>query len=105
MVSAADRHDRSRFYGPKPLLSYIHEAEWTPLQTHCFSETLVALGLEPRTSATVVRKSDHWTTEAAQELSFHAEKKKHFLLDGTLHQSSQFLCMYLNCLPFRDYFH
>jgi hypothetical protein len=24
-----------------------HEAEWTPFQTHCFSENLVAPGMEP----------------------------------------------------------
>jgi hypothetical protein len=24
-----------------------HEAEWTPFQTHYFSENLVALGIEP----------------------------------------------------------
>jgi hypothetical protein len=32
-------------------------AEWTPLLTHCYSENLVALGIEPGTSATVARKS------------------------------------------------
>jgi hypothetical protein len=31
----------------KYLFSCTHEAEWTPLQTHCFSENLVAPGIEP----------------------------------------------------------
>jgi hypothetical protein len=31
----------------KQLLSCTHEAEWTPFQTHYFSENLVALGIEP----------------------------------------------------------
>jgi hypothetical protein len=29
----------------KQLLSYPHEAEWTPFQTHYFSENLVAPGI------------------------------------------------------------
>jgi hypothetical protein len=29
------------------LLSRTHEAEWTPFQTHYFSENLVAAGIEP----------------------------------------------------------
>jgi hypothetical protein len=31
----------------KELLNYPHEAEWTPFQTHYFSENLVAPGIEP----------------------------------------------------------
>jgi hypothetical protein len=31
----------------KELLSCTHEAEWTPFQTHYFSENLVVAGLEP----------------------------------------------------------
>jgi hypothetical protein len=31
----------------KQLLNYPHEAEWTPFQTHYFSEYLVAPGIEP----------------------------------------------------------
>jgi hypothetical protein len=31
----------------KQLLNYLHEAEWTPFQTHYFSENLVAPGIEP----------------------------------------------------------
>jgi hypothetical protein len=44
----------SRISRPKPLHffskqlhSCTHEAEWTPFQTHCFSENLVALEIEP----------------------------------------------------------
>jgi hypothetical protein len=32
------------------LLIYAHEAKWTPFQTHCYSENLAALGIEPETS-------------------------------------------------------
>jgi hypothetical protein len=35
-----------------------HEAEWTPFQTHYFSENLVAQGIEPRSSGSVARNSD-----------------------------------------------
>jgi hypothetical protein len=31
----------------KELLSCTHEAEWTLIQTHYFSENLVVLGIEP----------------------------------------------------------
>jgi hypothetical protein len=42
---------RSRYFSIKELLSCIHEAEWTPFQTHyCFlfffSENLVVPGIE-----------------------------------------------------------
>jgi hypothetical protein len=40
--------DRSRYYFSfKQLLSCGHQAEWTPFQTHYFSENLVVLGIEP----------------------------------------------------------
>jgi hypothetical protein len=35
------------------------EAEWTPLQTHYFSETLIAWGIEPGTSGSIANDSDH----------------------------------------------
>jgi hypothetical protein len=35
------------------------KAEWTPFQTHYFSENLVAPRIEPGTSGSVVRNSDH----------------------------------------------
>jgi hypothetical protein len=53
------------FLDPKPLLlnlsssSVILEAEWTPFQTHYFSENLVAPGIESRISGSVARNSDH----------------------------------------------
>jgi hypothetical protein len=39
-------------------------AEWTPFQTHCYSENLVAPGIEPGTSGLAARNSDYYTTEA-----------------------------------------
>jgi hypothetical protein len=39
--------DRSRYFSIKYLLSCTHEAEWTPFQTHYFSENLVTLGIKP----------------------------------------------------------
>jgi hypothetical protein len=36
-----------------------HEAEWTPFQTHYYSENLVALGIEPWISGSVARICDH----------------------------------------------
>jgi hypothetical protein len=39
--------DRSRYFSIKQLLNCTHEAEWTPFQTHYFSENLVAPGIEP----------------------------------------------------------
>jgi hypothetical protein len=38
--------DRSRYFSIKQLLSCTHEAEWTPFQTHYFSENVVAPGIE-----------------------------------------------------------
>jgi hypothetical protein len=38
---------RSRYLIGKELLSCTHEAEWTPFQTHYFSENLVVPGIEP----------------------------------------------------------
>jgi hypothetical protein len=59
----------SRFSWPEPLLfvpssssvvlTSTHEAEWTPFQTHCLSENLEVPGIEPRTSGSVARNSDH----------------------------------------------
>jgi hypothetical protein len=54
VVSVTDHYGRilgfihcSRFVSSKQLLSCTHEAEWTPFQTHYFSENLVVLGIEP----------------------------------------------------------
>jgi hypothetical protein len=41
------------------LLNYPHEAEWTPFQTHYFSENLVTPGIENGTSGHVPRNSEH----------------------------------------------
>jgi hypothetical protein len=43
----------------KQLLNYPHEAEWTPFQTHYFSENLVALGMEPGASGPLARNCNH----------------------------------------------
>jgi hypothetical protein len=51
--------DRSRYFSFKQLLSCPHEAEWTPFQTPCFSENLEALEIEPGTSESVAKNSDH----------------------------------------------
>jgi hypothetical protein len=72
MVSAVDppRSLISVFYtGAATFLSssslfILTRAEWTPFQTHCYAENLVAPRIEPRTSGLAVRNSDHWTTEA-----------------------------------------
>jgi hypothetical protein len=54
------------FLDPEPLLFYsssssviFNEAEWTTFQTHYFSENLLAPEIEPETSGSVVRNSDH----------------------------------------------
>jgi hypothetical protein len=66
VVSATDPHDRvlgfsdrSHYCFFQVALQLYSEAEWTPFQTHYFSENLVALGIEPETSGSVVRNSDH----------------------------------------------
>jgi hypothetical protein len=43
---------------------FLTRAEWTPFQTHCYSENLTAPGIEPRTSGLAARNSDHKATEA-----------------------------------------
>jgi hypothetical protein len=72
VVSAADplRPLISVFYtGAAIFLSssssfILTRAEWTPFQNHCYSENLVALGIEHGTSGSVARNSDQETTEA-----------------------------------------
>jgi hypothetical protein len=46
----------------KLLLDHPHEAEWTPFQTHHYSENLVAPGIEMGTSGSVARNCDRQTT-------------------------------------------
>jgi hypothetical protein len=78
VVSATDPHgrilgflERSRYYF---FLSCIHEAEWTTFQTNYFSENLVAPGIEPGTSGSVARNSDHQTTDSVS-ITIHKHKK------------------------------
>jgi hypothetical protein len=40
-------------------LIYAHEAEWTPFQTHGYSENLIALEIETSTFGSAARNSDH----------------------------------------------
>jgi hypothetical protein len=51
--------DPSRYFSFKKLLIYPHEVEWTPFQTHCYSENLVVPEIELGTSGSVARNSDH----------------------------------------------
>jgi hypothetical protein len=46
------------------LLIYAHEAEWNSFQSHCYSENLVAPGIEFEISLTAARNSDYEITEA-----------------------------------------
>jgi hypothetical protein len=53
MVSVTDSYrcilgflDQSRYFFFQQLLNCTREAEWTPFQTHYFSEDLVAAGIE-----------------------------------------------------------
>jgi hypothetical protein len=55
--------DRSRYFSFKWLL-ILTRAEWTPFQTHYYSENLVALEIEPGTFGLAARNSGHYTTEA-----------------------------------------
>jgi hypothetical protein len=48
---------------------FLDEAEWTLFQTHYFSENLIAPGIEPVTSGSVARNSDHQTTEVVSILA------------------------------------
>jgi hypothetical protein len=38
---------RSRYYSFKQIFIYLHEPEWIPFQTHCYSENLVSPVIEP----------------------------------------------------------
>jgi hypothetical protein len=59
--------DRSRYFLSSSSSFILTRAEWTPFQTHCYSDNLVALGIEPGTSGLAARNSDHQTTEAFSE--------------------------------------
>jgi hypothetical protein len=58
--------DQSRYFLFKVAPIYPHDAQLPPHQTHHYLENLVSTGIEPRTSESVVRNSDYWTTEAVQ---------------------------------------
>jgi hypothetical protein len=54
VVSATDPYDRnlgfldrSRYFSFKLFLSCTHDSEWTPFQTHYYSENVVAAVVEP----------------------------------------------------------
>jgi hypothetical protein len=54
MISVTDPHgrilcflERAATFSSKYLLDCTHEAEWTPFQTHYFSEDLIEPGIEP----------------------------------------------------------
>jgi hypothetical protein len=51
--------DWSRYFFFQVAPQLYSEAEQTPIQTHYFSENLVALGIEPGTSESVARNSGH----------------------------------------------
>jgi hypothetical protein len=48
------------------LLKCTHDAEWTPFQTHYFSENLVVPEIEPGTPGSVARNPYYYTTEAVE---------------------------------------
>jgi hypothetical protein len=50
--------DQSLYFSFKLPLIYPHEAEWTPFETHCYSENLAASGNVLGTSVYAARKSD-----------------------------------------------
>jgi hypothetical protein len=58
--------DWSRYFSFKQLLIYPHEAVWTLLQTRSYSENVVAQGIEPSTSRSAGRNSNHYTTEVVK---------------------------------------
>jgi hypothetical protein len=72
--------DRSRYFSFKLLLIYPHEAEWSPFHTHYFSENLVAPGIEPGTSGSVARNSDHFSTNSVCSSKKHLLDALHLLL-------------------------
>jgi hypothetical protein len=55
--------DRSPYFSLKLSLIYLHESEFTPFQTHYYSENSVAPGIEHGTSGSLTRNSDHKLTK------------------------------------------
>jgi hypothetical protein len=62
----------------KQLVNCANEAVWTTFQIHCFSESLVAPGIEHGNSGSVARNSDHWTTEIVKLTSVLDRKHRMF---------------------------
>jgi hypothetical protein len=65
-------------YYCKWLLSCTHKAEWTPFQTHYFSENLAVLGIEPVTSGSIL-------TTRPQKQSWNISKATKTIAAKTLH--------------------
>jgi hypothetical protein len=51
--------ERNQYFFFQLLLIYLHEAEWNPFEIHYYSDNLVAPGIEPGTSGSLARNSDH----------------------------------------------
>jgi hypothetical protein len=69
----SDFYTRAATISSKQLFNCTHKAEWTPFQTHYFSENLIALGIESGTLGSAARNSDHLTTEAVNQNSVQEE--------------------------------
>jgi hypothetical protein len=63
--------DRNRYFSFKQLLSCTQEAEWTPFQTHHFSEHLVAPEIEHGTLATRPRRRSDACSIGNNKLHFY----------------------------------
>jgi hypothetical protein len=75
--------DRSRYFSIKQLLNCTHEAEWTPFQTHFFFSG--SAGNRTRSSGSVAKNSDHYTTEAVYFLLHNIYKFSSYLTANTIH--------------------
>jgi hypothetical protein len=58
--------ERRGYFSFKQLLIYPHTADWTPFRTHCYSENLVAPGIEPGTYRFRSWRKQHWTVAETQ---------------------------------------
>jgi hypothetical protein len=88
---------RAATFSLKYLLNYHHEADWTPFQTHYFKENVVAPGIEPGTSGSVARNSDHQTTEAVDAFYYY-----NYMEETALHRGTA--CVYIATKFPGDYF-
>jgi hypothetical protein len=71
-------------------------AEWTPFETHCYSENLATPGIELGTSGSAARKSDHQTTEAVNP-KWHSAKIYNISKIGMFHGGDKEECRLLGC--------